>query len=452
MPTPDTRQFTLIGASAGKVRAAKYGDRDHIVIPVVALVGDVIIEALGSNGPEFVPGNVVERSTPTWSDEPVVMDHPIADDGRLLSAKEPTRLAESSFGRVFFPRYADGRLHVEAWLDESRAAAMGASDTIARMKAGETVEVSIGANVTIEKRDGMHGGKPYSAVWTSIVPDHLAIGLRGAKGACSVEMGCGAPRSARYQVTNDGGLAPQEDAMQVDPEPAVRGAFSRLIERLQAALNPEETETTGAEQRAACSCQENHDSGETKGDRMAENAATKERVKALIDNPRSPFKAVDEVLLLSASEERLAEWEATFAAVADPTPEPQPVPVAETPIPVPAPVPEPVAVAARRNNQITDDELARMRAALRREEQRDADHKADLVANLRGAQSRFNEARLNTMTIEQLEDVAALVGVQSPEVDYSLSRVPRAAAAVESIEPPDTWGIAKKLAAQRGVN
>lgn len=185
---------------------------------------------------------------------------------------------------------------------------------------------------------------------------------------------------------------------------------------------------------------------------MAENAATKERVKALIDNPRSPFKAVDEVLLLSASEERLAEWEATFAAVADPTPEPQPVPVAETPIPVPAPVPEPVAVAARRNNQITDDELARMRAALRREEQRDADHKADLVANLRGAQSRFNEARLNTMTIEQLEDVAALVGVQSPEVDYSLSRVPRAAAAVESIEPPDTWGIAKKLAAQRGVN
>ena len=59
---------------------------------------------------------------------------------------------------------------------------------IDRIRAGEVCEVSVGAFVTTAPESGTHDGKPYSAIWKSITPDHLAFVSRGA---CDAEMGCG---------------------------------------------------------------------------------------------------------------------------------------------------------------------------------------------------------------------------------------------------------------------
>ena len=66
---------------------------------------------------------------------------------------------------------------------------------IERARAGEMIEVSVGAWVSAERSSGTADGQRYSAVWRDIVPDHLAMLPEGTEGACSVDMGCGAPRA-----------------------------------------------------------------------------------------------------------------------------------------------------------------------------------------------------------------------------------------------------------------
>lgn len=201
-------------ASTAEIRVQKYRGEDHLVVPVVALRGDSVVEGVVAEGPEFVPASVLRAAPGGWNGRPVVWDHP--GGGKLLANESPQIKELYSFGEVFYTKYEDGKLLTEAFLSRSMAEEIGprAVSVIEAVEAaaagtGPMVEVSTAALVLMERRDGVApDGTPYEFVWVYVIPDHLAIGLSGKPGACSVEDGCGAPRSsaartAVLSVNND---------------------------------------------------------------------------------------------------------------------------------------------------------------------------------------------------------------------------------------------------------
>ncbi|HEX2253145.1 MAG TPA: hypothetical protein VHQ65_07755 [Thermoanaerobaculia bacterium] len=195
MPAPVARQLAgrIDGTAAVKVR--KLRGRDFAVVPVVALIGNEVIHASNAPGPEFVPLAVLAASHGQWAGRPVVSNHPTENGG---SANSPEQFAADHFGTVFHPRVTRGRLVLEAWLDLVRAQELGGDPlkVVQRALLGETVEVSVGCWVSTVPRKGQVGGRSYVAEWQAITSDHLAMLPEGVAGACSLEMGCGAPRAA----------------------------------------------------------------------------------------------------------------------------------------------------------------------------------------------------------------------------------------------------------------
>jgi hypothetical protein len=196
-----SRYLHLISAT-GQIRTATFEDREHIVVPVVALV-EGVIHAVNADNPELVLAEEFGRSPLGWNGRPVMPDHPEAF-GIRVSANSPKVLEKQRFGQVFNTKVEGKRLLMEAWLDPSRAEAIGATRHLERVRAGEMLEVSVGVFVVAEEKLGVHNGQKYSAVWREIVPDHLALLPEGTTGACSIKMGCGTPRAAsRHFVIRD---------------------------------------------------------------------------------------------------------------------------------------------------------------------------------------------------------------------------------------------------------
>lgn len=182
-----------------QLRVRQYNGRDHLVVPVVAMVGDIIVRPMGSRGPEFVPARVLARAPGNWNNRPILPDHPNTADG---SANDPATLEQMQMGATFNAEFRSGSLQMEAWIDPQRARLLGgdAETTVNRIREGEVVEVSVGAFVTLAAEPGEHEGVPYEYVWLDAKSDHLAMGLGGKPGACSVDAGgCGAPRNATHQ-------------------------------------------------------------------------------------------------------------------------------------------------------------------------------------------------------------------------------------------------------------
>jgi hypothetical protein len=210
----------LVGATGAVLRTAMFEDRPHLVVPVVALIGDSVVWAVNSAGPELVPADEVEVSVPEWCGRPVVGDHPRVN-GSYVSANPPEVAERVAFGRIANPRYENRRLLLEAWLDRERARQVGAEavDVVARAEAGEPIEVSVGVRVAVEHVEGVApDGQSYVGVWHDLGSDHLAMLPRGAVGACSNEAGCGAPRVARRHLVAAGGLQliAEEDTVRKD--------------------------------------------------------------------------------------------------------------------------------------------------------------------------------------------------------------------------------------------
>ena len=67
---------------------------------------------------------------------------------------------------------------------------------VERALAGELIEVSVGAISDVEHKSGIFNGKRYAGIWRNISSDHFAMLPLGMTGACSIEMGGGAPRAA----------------------------------------------------------------------------------------------------------------------------------------------------------------------------------------------------------------------------------------------------------------
>lgn len=186
--------------NGANLQTMQFEGRDHIVVPVVLMVGDIVVHPMHSDGGEFVPAEVLAEAPAQWDGRPVVPGHP---EGGTASANEPRILESQRFGIVFNTKFEDGRLKGQAWLDVARAEVVGpeAVDVIERLKAGEVVDISVGAWVTLEHKTGSAGGEKFRYRWTNVSSDHLAMLASDETGACSVDAGCGAPRANKDGTT-----------------------------------------------------------------------------------------------------------------------------------------------------------------------------------------------------------------------------------------------------------
>jgi hypothetical protein len=204
MPNSQSRKLRLLGAT-GVIRTAVFEDREHLVVPSIALV-EGVVWAVNSPQPELVLASEFSVAPQGWNGRPVVADHP--DNGiHKVSANTPEVLESLSFGRLFNTEIKNDQLHTEAWIDPTKAERVGkdAQSVVRRARAGEPIEISTGAFISVEPKSGTYKGKKYEAIWRGIVPDHFAMLPEGMIGACSIEMGCGAVRSASaYLITNAG--------------------------------------------------------------------------------------------------------------------------------------------------------------------------------------------------------------------------------------------------------
>lgn len=230
------RLLHLLGAT-GRTRTAMFQGREHLVVPVVALM-EGVIHAVNASCPEFVPARALSVAPQSWDGRPLMLGHP-ARDGRQISANDVRVLETQSFGHVFNTRFDGRRLLMDAFIDPEKAERIGGGDMLTRLRNNELCEVSVGAFVTTNPTEGAFNGKPYKAVWNTISPDHLAFLPKG-RGACSTEMGCGANRAAAEFVTDDGFRAATEaELAALESTMTVSQAVAALRAALEADSSPE---------------------------------------------------------------------------------------------------------------------------------------------------------------------------------------------------------------------
>jgi hypothetical protein len=190
-------RVSIVAASSGLVRWETFNGKEHLVVPIVAMIGDEVFHPMGSKGPAFVPADVLAAWPSIWNDTIVMLDHP---EG-ATAVSTPDYIEGFGLGRIYNARFENNRLQMEEWLDPERAELIGgeALKQFEALKAGKKIEVSFAPYVVDEYAPGTSAsGKPYEYIWRLIVGcDHVANLPFGVLGACSNEMGCGAPMTAR---------------------------------------------------------------------------------------------------------------------------------------------------------------------------------------------------------------------------------------------------------------
>ena len=183
------------------IRTAEFRGQEHTVIPVVALVEGVLWPA-NAPTPELALAEEFGRFPEGWDGSPVVFDHPRDSDGAPIAANAPEVLEDNAFGQMFNTTLDGVKLKSEIWVNNDLIQNLTeeAQATVNKLIAGDTViEVSTGLFMLSEPSTGEFNGQHFDAIWRNIVPDHLAVLPEGVAGACSVEDGCGAPRSNNDQ-------------------------------------------------------------------------------------------------------------------------------------------------------------------------------------------------------------------------------------------------------------
>jgi hypothetical protein len=197
-----SRQLHLRGA-LGAPRTEMWEGREHLVVPMVALM-EGVIHAVNAKTAEFVPAAALAASVNKWKGHPIVIGHPVRD-GHQISAHDPEVLAKHGCGFIRQAEMKGTKLGMEALIDPARLEKLGRHQLLADLRAGKGCEVSVGAFVTTNDKRSAFNGKSYEGEWLEIGPDHTAL-LPDGIGACSIAMGCGAHRAAEgaYLVTAAG--------------------------------------------------------------------------------------------------------------------------------------------------------------------------------------------------------------------------------------------------------
>lgn len=195
---PEIRHLSIM---SGAMHTEQWNGREHLVVPVVALTSSVI-HAVNAPNPEFVPLSSLSKSPEHWNGHPIMLGHPVRG-GKQCSAHDAEILKSHSFGFVRGAYVNGSKLGMEAVIDPDRLNELGQQKLLERIRSGDPIEVSVGAFVTTNNKEGLFGDKKYKGEWTSIVPDHLAF-LPNTTGACSIAAGCGTHRAAEELVVAGG--------------------------------------------------------------------------------------------------------------------------------------------------------------------------------------------------------------------------------------------------------
>lgn len=225
-------QFT-VAASGYKTRTETFEGREHLVVPVVALV-EGVIHAMNAKNAEFVSASEFSRAPSGWNGRPLFFGHPLNSKGAPVSGNTPDVLEGKSIGRIFNSRIKNAKLAMEAWIDIERAKEI-APEVLERVRDGETIEISVGVFVDTDESEGEFEGRKYLGEWHDIVPDHLALLPKTDEGACSVEMGCGV-RAAQEAVV--------ADEKKPERKPTILGRFLQMFRAAQPANEMSSTDLT----------------------------------------------------------------------------------------------------------------------------------------------------------------------------------------------------------------
>jgi hypothetical protein len=174
-----------------EIRREKIADREHLILPMTALVQGVYQCANCPTANYYDPNHFAKNAGAAWNGRPITLGHP-QRDGSFVSAGSPDVWQTERIGTVFNARRDDDRLRCEAWLDVELVERAGAKakNLLAAAEAGDEVEVSVAAFVDEFPKVGSHNGREYHSVQQNFQPDHIAL-LSDVKGACSWEDGCG---------------------------------------------------------------------------------------------------------------------------------------------------------------------------------------------------------------------------------------------------------------------
>lgn len=242
-------EFRCLSDVSAEISKGVLEGHEHLIIPVVMLIGDTVIQASNAPTPDYIPADVIESSLVTaWNGRPVTDGHPKRKN-RAVSANDPEMLSAYRMGVLFDTRFEDNKLKTNAWIDPERAKELGGDAQLAidKLTSGESIDVSVGVIVETEERSGISpDGTKYGAVWVEMDGDHLAF-LPSSEGACSRSMGCGAPRIAE-SIREENHMAvetqvpvstPAPVPIAVDPVVQVserKDFFSRLLSKFRPAM------------------------------------------------------------------------------------------------------------------------------------------------------------------------------------------------------------------------
>lgn len=193
-------------AATGTTRTEMHQGKEYLVVPVVALM-EGVIHAVNAKNREFVPLSTLQKAAASWNDRPVVLYHP-QKAGKQCSANSPDIIASHGIGVIRNSRVEGTKLLQEAWIEKKKAKQLHPR-MYEQLEANETVEVSVGAFVVTDDIEGEWNGRDYAGAWQETTGDHLAF-LPGARGACSVAMGCGTNRAAAAHLVTAEGMVLME--------------------------------------------------------------------------------------------------------------------------------------------------------------------------------------------------------------------------------------------------
>lgn len=181
-------RFVMLASASYETRTEMFEGREHLVVPVVALV-EGVVHAMNAENPEFVAAEEFQHHASGWDGRPIFEGHPTVD-GQPVSGNEPTVLGTKRIGLVFNTKGEGKKLKMEAWIDVELCAER-APDLLTRLQDGAAIEISVGTFVDTDDSTGIYKGKKYKGAWSGITPDHLALLPEGDTGACSRDAGCG---------------------------------------------------------------------------------------------------------------------------------------------------------------------------------------------------------------------------------------------------------------------
>jgi hypothetical protein len=209
---------------SGKSRVEILEKRECHVFPVVMITEGV---HCGSAGCVYYPEDELSKFPAAWNHKPVVVRHPVTEEGDPQSACSPNVANTTKIGTLFNTILDGGKLKSEAWIYKD--VCQGTFPSIWNaLTNSQMQEVSTGLFFDTEEVSGVWNNETYVMVARNIRPDHLAI-LPDETGACSIEDGAGIPR------VNKGEKKPVEKSnllLRLNQDPS----FAALTEAISGAL------------------------------------------------------------------------------------------------------------------------------------------------------------------------------------------------------------------------